>query len=54
MIAVSLHCFDERSRNNHAVGKTYMAMLNEKPVRLLMQDMLVSMGLGPGQSFTRE
>lgn len=31
-----------------------MATLNEKPVRLLMQDMAVSMGLAPGQSFTRE
>lgn len=31
-----------------------MATLNEKPVRLLMQDMIVAMGLIPGQSFTRE
>lgn len=31
-----------------------MAALNEKPVRLLMQDMVTSMGLVPGQSFTRE
>jgi hypothetical protein len=31
-----------------------MATLNEKPVRLLMQDMAASMGLKPGQSFTRE
>lgn len=31
-----------------------MATLNEKPVRLLMQDMATSMGLNPGQSFTRE
>jgi hypothetical protein len=31
-----------------------MATLNEKPVRLLMQDMAASMGLTPGQSFTRE
>lgn len=31
-----------------------MATLNDKPVRLLTQDMVVSMGLQPGQSFTRE
>lgn len=31
-----------------------MATLNEKPVRLLMHDMIGSMGLTPGQSFTRE
>ncbi len=31
-----------------------MATLNEKPVRLLMQDMITSMGLKPAQSFTRE
>lgn len=31
-----------------------MATLNEKPVRLLMHDMVASMGLAPGQSFTRE
>lgn len=31
-----------------------MATLNEKSVRLLMQDMIVAMGLVPGQSFTRE
>jgi hypothetical protein len=31
-----------------------MATLNEKPVRLLMQDMAASMGLVPGQTFTRE
>ena len=31
-----------------------MATLNEKPVRLLMQDMIGSMGLTPGVSFTRE
>lgn len=31
-----------------------MATLNEKPVRLLMQDMIGSMGLNPGQAFTRE
>ena len=31
-----------------------MATLNEKPVRLLMQDMIGSMGLTPGQIFTRE
>ena len=31
-----------------------MATLNEKPVRLLMHDMAASMGLIPGQSFTRE
>jgi endonuclease len=31
-----------------------MATLNEKPVRLLMHDMAVSLGLVPGQSFTRE
>jgi hypothetical protein len=28
--------------------------LNEKPVRLLMHDMIASMGLAPGQPFTRE
>lgn len=32
----------------------FMATLNEKPVRLLMHDMVASMGLMPGQSFTRE
>ncbi|CAN1543312.1 endonuclease NucS domain-containing protein [Limnohabitans sp. B9-3] len=31
-----------------------MATLNEKPVRLLMQDMIGSMGLTPGVAFTRE
>jgi len=31
-----------------------MATLNEKPVRLLMQDMVASMGLLAGQSFSRE
>ena len=31
-----------------------MATLNEKPVRLLMHDMITSMGLTPGQPFTRE
>jgi hypothetical protein len=31
-----------------------VATLNEKPVRLLMHDMIASMGLTPGQSFTRE
>ena len=31
-----------------------MATLNEKPVRLLMQDMATSMGLGPEDTFTRE
>jgi hypothetical protein len=31
-----------------------MATLNEKPVRLLMHDMAASMGLVPGQSFSRE
>lgn len=31
-----------------------MATLNEKPVRLLMQDMVQSMGLRPGQPFSRE
>ncbi|WP_309564231.1 endonuclease NucS domain-containing protein [Methylobacillus flagellatus] len=31
-----------------------MAALNEKPVRLLMHDMISSMGILPGQSFTRE
>ncbi len=31
-----------------------MATLNEKPVRLLMHDMIVSMGLVSGQAFTRE
>ncbi len=31
-----------------------MATLNEKPVRLLMHDMASSMGLQPGQSFSRE
>lgn len=31
-----------------------MAILNEKPVRLLMQDMIVAMGLTPGKTFTRE
>lgn len=31
-----------------------MATLNAKPVRLLMHDMIASMGLVPGQSFTRE
>jgi endonuclease len=31
-----------------------MATLNEKPVRLLMHDMIASMGLTPGQTFTRE
>jgi endonuclease len=31
-----------------------MATLNEKPVRLLMQDMAASMGLVAGQSFSRE
>ena len=30
-----------------------MATLNEKPVRLLMQDMIGSMGLTPGIAFTR-
>jgi endonuclease len=31
-----------------------MATLNDKAVRLLTQDMIVSMGLQPGQSFTRD
>lgn len=31
-----------------------MAALNEKPVRLLMHDMIASMGLTPGQTFSRE
>jgi endonuclease len=31
-----------------------MATLNEKPVRLLTRDMIASMGLRPGQPFTRE
>lgn len=31
-----------------------MAQLNEKPVRLLMQDMVVSLGIQIGQSFKRE
>ncbi|MEI4980937.1 endonuclease NucS [Aeromonas caviae] len=31
-----------------------MATLNEKPVRLLMHDMIVSMGLQPGVPFLRE
>lgn len=31
-----------------------MATLNEKSVRLLMQDMVVAMGLKQGQAFTRE
>ena len=31
-----------------------MATLNEKPVRLLMHDMDASIGLTPGQTFTRE
>lgn len=31
-----------------------MATLNEKPVRLLMHDMIASMALIPGQPFTRE
>lgn len=31
-----------------------MATLNEKPVRLLMHDMVASMGLVAGQSFSRE
>ena len=31
-----------------------MATLNSKPVRLLMQDMITSMGLGPEDTFTRE
>ena len=31
-----------------------MATLYDKPVRLLMHDMAASMGLKPGQSFTRE
>ncbi len=31
-----------------------MGTLNEKPVRLLMHNMITSMGLKPGQSFTRE
>lgn len=31
-----------------------MATLNDKPVRLLMHDMIASMGLTPGQPFTRE
>jgi hypothetical protein len=31
-----------------------VATLNEKPVRLLMHDMIASMGLTPGQPFTRE
>lgn len=31
-----------------------MPTLNEKPVRLLMHDMIASMGLVPGQSFSRE
>lgn len=31
-----------------------MPALNEKPVRLLMRDMVVSLGLKPGESFTRE
>lgn len=52
------------NRKGHAWGKhlsfvgqhtgTHMAALNEKPVRLLMHDMIASMGLTPGQSFTRE
>ena len=28
--------------------------MNEKPVRLLVHDMIASMGLAPGQPFTRE
>jgi len=35
-------------------GEFQLATLNEKPVRLLMQDMIGSMGLKPGQTFTRE
>lgn len=31
-----------------------MATLNEKPVRLLMQDMTKDMRLSPGQAFSRE
>jgi endonuclease len=31
-----------------------MATLNEKPVRLLMQDMAAAMSLAPGQPFTRD
>lgn len=31
-----------------------MATLNEKPVRLLMQDMVTLMGIGPEDTFTRE
>lgn len=31
-----------------------MPALNEKPVRLLMQDMVASMGIGPEDTFTRE
>ena len=31
-----------------------MAALNDKPVRLLMHDMIASMGLTTGQTFTRE
>jgi hypothetical protein len=31
-----------------------VATLNEKPVRLLMHDMVASMALAPGQAFTRE
>lgn len=31
-----------------------MPTLNEKPVRLLMHDMIASMGLTPGQHFSRE
>jgi len=31
-----------------------VAALNDKPVRLLMHDMIASMGLTPGQTFSRE
>ena len=31
-----------------------MATLNDKPVRLLTKDMIVSMGLKPGETFTRD
>lgn len=31
-----------------------MALLNEKPVRLLMRDMAAAFGLQPGQTFSRE
>jgi hypothetical protein len=49
---------ETRLRVNGTLGVTQrdlrMATLNEKPVRLLMHDMIASMELVPGQSFTRE